>query len=146
MPVLTAHPTEVQRKSTLDLHQAIAQQLRLRDAPATPLEAAHRQERLAGLISALWQTRMLRQSKLTVLDKIDNALSYYTAILQHAAAATGWARCCAPARLLGNGHRRCRPTSTWAAWIGGDRDGNPNVSAQTWKWRCCAVRACCAST
>ncbi|CAM5180243.1 Phosphoenolpyruvate carboxylase OS=Castellaniella defragrans OX=75697 GN=ppc PE=3 SV=1 [Castellaniella defragrans] len=135
VPVLTAHPTEVQRKSTLDLHQAIAQQLRLRDAPATPLEAAHRQERLTGLISALWQTRMLRQSKLTVLDEIDNALSYYTSTFfstlpqLHLDMGTLLRK---PARTpFETDNTPLPPFVHMGSWIGGDRDGNPNVSAQT---------------
>src|SRR5690606_31503135 len=69
VPVLTAHPTEVQRKSTLDLHREIARQLALCDTQQTPSELALSAERLHGLITTLWQTRMLRQQKLTVLDE-----------------------------------------------------------------------------
>src|SRR5690606_1493203 len=76
-PVLTAHPTEVQRKSTLDLHRAIAEQLARCDETLTDAERMRVRQRLTGLVATLWQTRMLRQQKLTVLDEIDNALSYY---------------------------------------------------------------------
>jgi len=77
VPVLTAHPTEVQRKSTLDLHREIARQLLHNDDTLAPWERRLSQQRLSGLIATLWQTRMLRQQKLTVLDEIDNALGYY---------------------------------------------------------------------
>src|SRR5690606_32005490 len=70
VPVLTAHPTEVQRKSTLDLHREIAQQLSLSDSVQTPSEKLLLQQKMAGLIATLWHTRMLRRQKLTVLDEI----------------------------------------------------------------------------
>src|SRR3546814_4300178 len=79
MPVLTAHPTEVQRKSTLSLHRDISQSLAGLDAEtaATLHEQQQSRQRLAGLIMTLWQTRLLRRQRLTVLDEIDNVLSYY---------------------------------------------------------------------
>ena len=133
MPVLTAHPTEVQRKSTLDLHREIARQLALCDTQLTPSEIALSAERLHGLITTLWQTRMLRQQKLTVLDEIDNALSYY-----------GTTFLSTIPRLHQDVIRhldsRSRPSSAsptippflhMGSWIGGDRDGNPNVDADT---------------
>ncbi|WP_424657673.1 phosphoenolpyruvate carboxylase [Castellaniella sp.] len=135
VPVLTAHPTEVQRKSTLDLHQGIAQQLRQLDIPHAPLEAAHTQERLTGLIASLWQTRMLRQSKLTVLDEIDNALSYYTSTFfstlpqLHLDMAALLRK---PAKTPFDVDNTPLPTfAHMGSWIGGDRDGNPNVNAST---------------
>lgn len=135
VPVLTAHPTEVQRKSTLDLHQSIAHHLRSMDLPHAPLESALLQERLTGLIAALWQTRMLRQTKLTVLDEIDNALSYYTSTFFSTL----------PQLHLDMGVLLRKPAKTvfdvdntplppfahMGSWIGGDRDGNPNVNADT---------------
>src|SRR5690606_18222609 len=63
VPVLTAHPTEVQRRSTLDLHRAIARSLRKQGSCLDAVEASRRHEELAGLIATLWQTRMLRQTK-----------------------------------------------------------------------------------
>src|SRR5690606_3138296 len=78
VPVLTAHPTEVQRKSTLDLHREIARQLALSDATLTSSEQRLLHATLTRLVATLWQTRMLRRQKLTVLDEIDNALTYYT--------------------------------------------------------------------
>ncbi len=77
-PVLTAHPTEVQRKSILDCEREIARLLTWRDRTAlTPEEAADFAARLHRQVLALWQTAMLRLSQLQVNDEIDNGLAYY---------------------------------------------------------------------
>jgi phosphoenolpyruvate carboxylase len=75
--VLTAHPTEVQRKSILDAEREIARLLAERDLPLTRANCATTCELLRARIATLWQTRMLRYTKLTVADEIENALSYY---------------------------------------------------------------------
>ena len=76
-PVLTAHPTEVQRKSILDAEHDIARLLAERDRGLTPKELKRNTQLLQARVATLWQTRMLRYEKLTVADEIDNALSYY---------------------------------------------------------------------
>jgi phosphoenolpyruvate carboxylase len=137
VPVLTAHPTEVQRKSILDAEREIARLLSLRtQSPLTPEEFADNAQLLKTRITMLWQTRMLRFSRLTVGDEIANALSYYRHTflrqiprlyeqiereLGQTYAASGAS---AAAAELG-------PFLQMGSWIGGDRDGNPNVSAQT---------------
>ncbi|HEY9279875.1 MAG TPA: phosphoenolpyruvate carboxylase [Eoetvoesiella sp.] len=135
VPVLTAHPTEVQRKSTLDLHREVAGLLAHRDDTLTPSEKLLLQQRLTGLIATLWQTRMLRQQKLTVLDEIDNALTYYTStflttiprLYQDLAT-----RLQNPARSIFDVNSEpLPPFLRMGSWIGGDRDGNPNVDAST---------------
>lgn len=135
MPVLTAHPTEVQRKSTLDLHRGIAHQLALSNSTPTPKEQEQMLQRLTGLIATLWQTRMLRHQKLTVLDEIDNALSYYnstflTAIPRLIQDLGAHLR--PPSQSLFNTRPQpLPPFLRMGSWIGGDRDGNPNVDAST---------------
>jgi phosphoenolpyruvate carboxylase len=135
VPVLTAHPTEVQRKSTLDIHQEIARHLRQLDGTLTRAESAQVEQRLTGLIAALWQTRMLRRQKLTVLDEIDNALTYYTSTffstipqlhLDMAALLRKPAR-----NVFEADNAALGPFLHMGSWIGGDRDGNPNVDAGT---------------
>lgn len=137
MPVLTAHPTEVQRQSTLALHRDIARCL-------TPLlhaqQSASTRQRLntqiEGLITTLWQTRLLRPHTLTVEDEIDNALAYYPLtffkiipeLYQHTAQ---WLN-----QQLPTAKQKRPPLSPgrflrMGSWIGGDRDGNPNINAQT---------------
>ncbi|MEP7069073.1 MAG: phosphoenolpyruvate carboxylase, partial [Usitatibacter sp.] len=77
-PVLTAHPTEVQRKSTLDCQLAIAEWLgRMDSADALPDDLEGATVELRRLIATLWQTRMLRAVKLGVRDEIENALAYF---------------------------------------------------------------------
>lgn len=87
-PVLTAHPTEVQRKSILDAERDIARLLTERDGirgragprdALAPRELAVNESQLRARIVQLWQTRLLRFSKLTVADEIETALSYYEA-------------------------------------------------------------------
>lgn len=135
VPVLTAHPTEVQRKSTLDIHREIATLLAQDIGTMTPPETLHMQKRLTGLIAVLWQTRMLRQQKLTVLDEIDNALTYYDSTFLHAIPRLYQdlaERLQAPARTLFNEDSETLPPFLrMGSWIGGDRDGNPNVDATT---------------
>ena len=76
-PVLTAHPTEVQRKSILDAERAIAELVEQRDALHTARERAENEALLRARVTQIWQTRMLRLAKLTVADEVENALSYY---------------------------------------------------------------------
>ena len=137
-PVLTAHPTEVQRKSILDAERDIAHLLAERDAikaraaavnankdALSPRELAANELQIRARVMQLWQTRLLRFTKLTVADEIENALSYYEATFlreipklyaELEAALDGQP----VASFFRMGH-----------WIGGDRDGNPNVTADT---------------
>lgn len=125
-PVLTAHPTEVQRRSILDCLDAIAALLTRRDRLAdTQSERAEIEAELRAKVLTLWQTRVLRMSKLSVLDEVANALSFFDATFfteipkLYAAAeqATGAGLAELPAFL------------EIGTWIGGDRDGNPFVDA-----------------
>ncbi len=131
-PVLTAHPTEVQRKSILDAERAIAQLLvardQIRDRPTDVLqvqELAENERYIKARILQLWQTRLLRFTKLTVIDEIENSLSYYES--------TFLTEIPRLYRLLEQQlSDRDLPTFfRMGQWIGGDRDGNPNVDAQT---------------
>lgn len=135
MPVLTAHPTEVQRKSTLDLHYKIALALDRRGGRITDGEQNAIDLELVGLISTLWQTRLLRLTRLTVKDEIENALSYYRSTFL-----TAIPRLYAdlskqlenePTSNFSPSPPPLKPFLKMGSWIGGDRDGNPNVDAQT---------------
>ncbi|HWK60545.1 MAG TPA: phosphoenolpyruvate carboxylase [Eoetvoesiella sp.] len=135
MPVLTAHPTEVQRKSTLDLHREIAALLAHEQDTLTPSERRALQKRLTGLVAMLWQTRMLRQQRLTVIDEIDNALTYYTSTFLTAIPRLYQDlsnQLQGPARnIFDESGEPLPPFLRMGNWIGGDRDGNPNVNATT---------------
>jgi phosphoenolpyruvate carboxylase len=124
-PVLTAHPTEVQRKSILDAERAIAELVGQRDDLHTESERSDNEALLRARVTQLWQTRMLRTAKLTVADEIENALSYYqTTFLRQLP------RLYRDVERALHGH----PVASFlrmGQWIGGDRDGNPNVGAPT---------------
>jgi phosphoenolpyruvate carboxylase len=133
-PVLTAHPTEAQRKSILDTGHAIARLLAERDLPLTPRERERNVRLLQARIATLWQTRMLRYEKLTVADEIDNALSYYrsTFLRELPALYDDIGRELAYT-FGGSGAPELEGADylQMGSWIGGDRDGNPNVDAGT---------------
>ncbi len=76
-PVLTAHPTEVQHKSILDIEHSLSYLLAERATLISKREIEHNGLLIQGAICSLWQTRILRFSKLTVVNEIENALSYY---------------------------------------------------------------------
>ena len=124
-PVLTAHPTEVQRKSILDAERAIAELVEQRDRLQTEREKRDNENLIRARITQLWQTRMLRYSKLTVADEIENALSYY-----HATFLRQIPRLYAELEEALPGHE-LNSFLRMGHWIGGDRDGNPNVTAAT---------------
>jgi phosphoenolpyruvate carboxylase len=124
-PVLTAHPTEVQRKSILDAERAIAELVSQRDTLHTEREKQANEALIRARVTQLWQTRMLRYSKLTVADEIENALSYYHAtFLRQIPRLYGELEEALPGHELKSFLRM-------GHWIGGDRDGNPNVTATT---------------
>ncbi|HZF78645.1 MAG TPA: phosphoenolpyruvate carboxylase, partial [Rubrivivax sp.] len=126
-PVLTAHPTEVQRKSILDAERAVAELLAERDAQRTPERRAENEALMRARVTQLWQTRMLRLAKLTVADEVENALSYYpTTFLREIPRLYREIERALPGHAIA-------PFLRMGHWIGGDRDGNPNVSAATLK-------------
>ena len=132
-PVLTAHPTEVRRKSTLDREREVARLLAERDRGGlTPDESEALDEELRRAVLTLWQTSILRTTRLRVVDEIVNAISYYdyTFLRQLpdfyraverdlAAADSQWREVAVP------------PFLRMGSWIGGDRDGNPFVTADS---------------
>jgi len=78
VPVLTAHPTEVMRKSMLDHRNRIAALLRRRDAGLDEsVEGQPIEEAIGAQITLLWQTRALRRERLYVADEVDTALTYF---------------------------------------------------------------------
>ncbi|NIJ39597.1 phosphoenolpyruvate carboxylase [Sphingopyxis panaciterrae] len=124
-PVLTAHPTEVRRKSVLDHKNRIAALMLLRDAGAeeTP-QGDIVEEAIRRQIVLLWQTRPLRTEKLFVADEIDNALTYLRDVFLPVVPKLY-------ARWEAELGQRPAPFLRVGSWIGGDRDGNPFVTAET---------------
>jgi phosphoenolpyruvate carboxylase len=133
VPVLTAHPTEVQRKSILDAERDIARLLAERDLlPLAPPEVGANLELLKARVTTLWQTRMLRYTRLTVADEIDNALSYYRyTFLRELPRLYQELEAQLHAELPQPTAFTLPALLQMGSWIGGDRDGNPYVDAQT---------------
>src|SRR6185436_18420709 len=129
--VLTAHPTEIRRKSSSDREMEIARLLDERDRiEFTPEELAANRRALRRNVLTLWQTSLVRGTRLRVIDEVANGLSYYDytflralplfyADLERLLGATdaAWQDMKVPSFLR------------MGSWIGGDRDGNPFVTA-----------------
>ena len=131
VPVLTAHPTEVRRKSTMMREMAIAHLIERRDRQQwTPQEEAEIEDKIRRAVLILWQTSLLRRTKLTVRDEVLNGLAYYDYTFLEEVP-----------RLYRQIERQLRAYAPSIAeahvasflrlgsWIGGDRDGNPYVDA-----------------
>ncbi len=139
VPVLTAHPTEVRRKTILDIQHRITALLLSPDRTdditvvVREWEAALRLE-----VLLLWQTAILRLSKLRVIDEINESLGYYDRSLftevigihdeLERAVDRAWPTT-GPTAIAGDGGWEPSPILTMGTWIGGDRDGNPFVTA-----------------
>ncbi|MBP2308899.1 phosphoenolpyruvate carboxylase [Azospirillum melinis] len=130
-PVLTAHPTEVQRKSILTVQMQVAKLLAERDhGPMTPEEEDTNLESLQRAVLTLWQTAILRATKLAVTDEVANGLTFYDYTFLREMP-----------RFYAQLEDHLRKTDpSWTttelpsflrmgSWIGGDRDGNPFVTA-----------------
>ncbi|THD75498.1 MAG: phosphoenolpyruvate carboxylase [Bradyrhizobium sp.] len=129
-PVLTAHPTEVRRKSTIDREMEIAELLDRRErVQLTAEESAAGGEQLRREVLTLWQTNLLRRTKLTVLDEVGNGLSFYDYTFLREVPRL---HCALEDRLNeedNNAQGELASFLKMGSWIGGDRDGNPFVTA-----------------
>lgn len=129
-PVLTAHPTEVRRKSTMDREMEVASLLDRRERVAlTADEAEASDEQLRREVLTLWQTNLLRRTKLTVLDEVANGLAFYDyTFLREVPRLVNVLE----DRLEEGGGQSAGELASFlrmGSWIGGDRDGNPFVTA-----------------
>ncbi|MDP3738939.1 MAG: phosphoenolpyruvate carboxylase [Hyphomonadaceae bacterium] len=125
-PVITAHPSEVRRKSVLDRQNAIAADLEAIDRAASPAERAHAEADLRRQVSILWRTRLLRNIRVAVDDEIENAVSYFEHSFLPALPPlyAHWLEALGDPDDLKSFLRV-------GTWVGGDRDGNPNVDGAT---------------
>ena len=130
-PVLTAHPTEVRRKSTMDRELEVAALLDQRErVQMTEEETLACEEQLRRAVLTLWQTNLLRRTKLTVFDEVANGLSFYEDTFLREVPRLH----CALEDRLRDDHERqgvgeINSFLRMGSWIGGDRDGNPFVTA-----------------
>jgi phosphoenolpyruvate carboxylase len=128
--VLTAHPTESARRTILDLQARLAEGLLARDAAPEPQRRAI-EGRLEGEVELLWLTEEVRRDRPTVVDEVANALWYLEDRLLDAASRTRERLVQAFEDEFGVGLGPDHPLTplTLGSWVGGDRDGNPFVTA-----------------
>jgi phosphoenolpyruvate carboxylase len=128
VPVLTAHPTEVRRKSMIDREMEVADLLAERDRhPLTEEEQAANEAALRRAILTLWQTNLLRRTRLQVTDEVNNGLAYYDyTFLKELPRFYADLE-----KELSGPEAGSAPLPSFlrlGSWIGGDRDGNPFVN------------------
>ena len=126
-PVLTAHPSEVRRKSVIDRITAVSDLLDACDREGDACSPEVLNDRLRRQATILWTTRLVRQTGLVVQDEIDTVVSFLERIFLRVAPAqlADWRRRLEAPDLA--------PFIRIGAWVGGDRDGNPNVDAAALK-------------
>ncbi|MGA0356756.1 MAG: phosphoenolpyruvate carboxylase [Acidimicrobiia bacterium] len=129
-PVLTAHPTEVRRQTILDVVERIADLLEYRSLVIDSSSAvAEVESEIRDEVLTLWQTAILRLSKLRVNDEVNEALRYYSSSLFTVVPSLQ-----AEVEQLTSERLGTTVDATglirMGSWIGGDRDGNPFVTAE----------------
>ena len=129
-PVITAHPTETRRRTVFDTQHRITELMRLRMHGHTHTEDGRDIEReLRRHILTLWQTALIRLSRLKIQDEIQSGLRYYpAAFFDVIPQVNAEVRTALQARWP-DVHVLDEPILRPGSWIGGDRDGNPNVTA-----------------
>ena len=133
VPVLTAHPTQVQRKSILDLTKKLTDILdKYENVKSNQIDENEWLNDLSRGIQIWWQTAMLRATKLRVTDEISNALSYYNITFFNEIPAL-MNKFQEISKTLGYSEMKSQALVplTMGMWIGGDRDGNPYVTVDT---------------
>ena len=130
-PVLTAHPTEVSRKSILQCQHEVARLLDRRDRMAlTPEETFDNDLALRCAVLTLWRTRMLRPNRLAVVDEIRNGISFYDeTFFAELPRLYAQFEDQLTAAFPEQDDWSLPPFFRIGSWIGGDRDGNPFVTA-----------------
>jgi phosphoenolpyruvate carboxylase len=132
--VMTAHPTEATRRAVLDIHKRIAHDVMELDNPTlTHRERIQLRDKLRGEVMILWQTDELRDRKPTVIDEVRNGLYYFDETLFEVLPEVyaELERCLD--KYYPNEEWHVPTYLKFGSWIGGDRDGNPSVTAGvTW--------------
>lgn len=128
-PVITAHPTETRRRTVFDTQHRITELMRLRLHGHTETEDGRDiEQELRRHILTLWQTALIRLSRLKIQDEIETGLRYYpAAFFEVVPKVNAEVRNALRARWPDT-QLLTEPVLRMGSWIGGDRDGNPNVT------------------
>ncbi|MCA2224244.1 phosphoenolpyruvate carboxylase [Nonomuraea aurantiaca] len=130
-PVLTAHPTEARRRAVVTAIQRISGQLSEYNAAGRGAsERAESRRRLLEEIDLLWRTAQLRSTKLDPLDEVRTAMAAFDETLFRMVPQVYRSLDAALGDGSGTRPPLARPFIRYGSWIGGDRDGNPNVTAK----------------
>ncbi|NUO99431.1 MAG: phosphoenolpyruvate carboxylase, partial [Nonomuraea sp.] len=130
-PVLTAHPTEARRRAVVTAIQRVSGQLTEYNAPGRGAsERAESRRRLLEEIDLLWRTAQLRSTKLDPLDEVRTAMAAFDETLFRMVPQVYRSLDAALAGGTGTRPPLARPFIRYGSWIGGDRDGNPNVTSK----------------
>jgi phosphoenolpyruvate carboxylase len=133
-PVFTAHPTEATRRTIQEKEYDIVLRLaEMMNPELTPDQEALAMNRIRASLTSIWQTRLVPHQRPTVADELDNILFYLTDILYRVTPVfyesflSAWESNfgAAPEGLLRDTILR------FGSWVGGDMDGNPNVTSET---------------
>ncbi|MEE9404512.1 MAG: phosphoenolpyruvate carboxylase, partial [Algisphaera sp.] len=148
-PVLTAHPTESKRRAVRQSLSRLREDLRLLETERRPIQRRERLDRVRADLGCLWQTDPFRERKPTVAEEVGRSLSYFDTL---------WAAVPRLCRAARTGHAAAfdapqpgqqaptlRSPITIGSWIGGDRDGNPFVTARVTAQTLTRVRAAAIS-
>lgn len=130
-PVLTAHPTEVKRRTVLGHLLRISSSMAgLDNADATELERSRLTQEIQASLEMLWQTRETRQRRVQVSDELEQTLFYFKRTILDLLPdmRQKWARECA--RYFGPAEGPVPVFLRFGSWVGSDRDGNPNVTCE----------------
>ncbi|WP_280498352.1 phosphoenolpyruvate carboxylase [Nocardia farcinica] len=129
-PVITAHPTETRRRTVFDAQTRITELMRARQRATDPAERAALELRIRRQVLSLWRTALIRLARLRIQDEIAVGLRYYELTLFDVIPAiNAEVRAALRARWPG-ADLLARPILRPGSWIGGDRDGNPYVTAE----------------
>ncbi len=130
-PVITAHPTETRRRTVFDTQHQITELMRARLHGHTRTEAGRDIEtELRRHILTLWQTALVRLSRLKISDEIETGLRYYPAAFLDVIPRVNAEVRAALQDRFPDAELPAEPILRPGSWIGGDRDGNPNVTAE----------------
>lgn len=137
-PTLTAHPTEAKRRAVLDKLQNVAKRLAKHEAGPSltePLDASTEQlDEIGRILTTLWQTDEMRAVTLTVNEEVKNALYFFQRTIVEVVPWLHDDLIDALERWFPGDEFTLPPFLTYRSWVGGDRDGNPNVTPEvTWE-------------